>query len=302
MRNKQKGSKKENGETILGVENPFIPYQRFWLDGDALELPSKPSEPRELLKGLEHSLNTILSKEEPWEKIVGASLAIQKLLDWLFAHAIHGEELAQGQIADIAEKTTQEFLYHARKHSPGILSRIKLWPEMPGWVSRAPHIQEEMGVLCRELNQGVHYPFPLSAKEVVKGNVHQIQKAHHLLVDQLYGHMGAYRRVTQQMPWVLEHELRDTYYVDKRVFRLANLPPLSTASVKDWISASREVLEDATNGNPANHPAFIKGGKFAALGNRDNRGDLVLWKRLAEAWKLRAKEMERLPEDSSHRK
>lgn len=302
MRNRQKGSKKENEETSLRAENPFIPYRRFWLDEDAEKLPAIPSEPRELLKGVEYSLNTILSKEEQWEKVVGASLAIQKLLDWLFAHAMHGDELAQGQIADIAEKTTQEFIYHATKHSPGILSRIKLWPEMPGWVSRAPHIQEAMGALCRELNQGEHYPFPLAAKEVAKGNVHQIQKAQHLLVDQLYGHMGAYRRVKQQMPWVLEHELQDKYYVDKRVCRLANLPLLSMASVKDWISASREVLDDATGGNPANHPAFIKGGKFAALCHRDSRGDVVLWKRLAEAWKLRAKEMERLPEDSSHRK
>lgn len=291
-------------------ENPFVPYFRFRLPGDAEEVSPRPCEPAELFEGLEISLGLIASplgetpEEKHREKIIGASMAAGKLIDWLFAHAFHGDEAAQGQIADLARKLTQEFVFHAHKKSPGILPRVKRWAEMPGWLSRSTEVQEEMQRLCRELNLGDHFPFPLSAKEAAKGKVPSIRSAHHELVDSLHGYIEGYRKGRKQFWQPLENE-HQLYYVNPFVLRMANLPPLSPSTVMDWISVSREVLKDATNDNPATHPAFMKDGRYANLGMpppTSKRAEIVLWKRLAEAWKLRAKAMGRLPEDAPPRK
>ncbi len=303
-----------NHKERVKEEHFLFRYYRFRLPGDAEELPSAPCESAELFEKMKTPFELIageciyLGKRTPEEKhrdkIIGASDAAHCLIDWLFVYAVHGDEIAQGQIADLARKLTQEFVYHARKKSPGIMPRVRRWPEMPGWLSRSPEVRDEMQKLCRELNLGDYFPFPLSAKETAKGKVHSIRSAHHALADALHGHIEGYRTQRKRF-WKAVGADDPHYYFHPLVIRMANLPPLSLASVKDWNAVSREVLEDATDGNPAAHPAFMKGGKYANLGMpppTSKRAEIVLWKRLAEAWKLRAQAMVRLPEDAPPRK
>lgn len=310
-RNDGMSKKKGKRSARAKEENLFLRYFRFRLPGDAEEVCPPPCKPAELFEKLETSLRLITGKsgfcrtqeERERDKIIGASIAASWLIDWLFSHAFHGDEVAQGQIADLSRKLTQEFVYHARKKSPGIMPRVKRWPEMPGWVSRSSEVHEEMQRLCRELKLGDQFPFPLSAKESAKGKVPSIRSAHHALVDSLQGYIEGYR--TQRKRYWSSLDDDPDYYVHPLVLRVANLPPLSPATVKEWIAASREVLEDATDNNPAGHSAFMKGGKYANLGMpppQSKRAEIVLWKRLAEAWKLRAQAMARLPEDAPPRK
>jgi len=68
------------------------------------------------------------------------------------------------------------------------------------------------------------------------------------------------------------------------------------------VQARRKATQLMKLGNPAQHAAFQPGGFFESLGVLDKRKELQLWKRLGEAWELRANSMEALPSDSVHRK
>lgn len=287
-------------------EHPLFRYNPFPLPGDAVETPRSPLEFAVLHEDLKTWLDLIASphgvtpKEQQREKMFGASMAAMELIKWLFDHAHHGDKGAQEEIATLAKILTQEFVYHALKKSPGILPSVKRWAEMPGWLSRAPEIQEEMQKLCIELDLGGHYPFPLSAKETARGNVHSIRTAQNELVDRLHGYIEQYRISAGRPITQL-----DRYFIHPLVLEMVNLQPLSPDTVKDWIAVSRKVLKDATAGNPAMHAAFIKGGKYSNLGmppTESKRAEIRLWKPLRVAWRHRAKKMARLPKDAPLRK
>ncbi|MBL9114849.1 MAG: hypothetical protein JNJ83_07545 [Verrucomicrobiaceae bacterium] len=295
---------KRTKTTILPAEmteHPFMRYHKFRLPGDQKHVPRAPLDATALVKKLhlftEQITAPVGTTPEAREDLMmlGASMAACCLLDWLSAHAILGNNAAQGQIAEVAWKLTDTFVFHARKHSPGIMDRLKRWPKMPGWISRAPEINEEMSKLCRGVDLGVNYPFPLAAAEKAKGKVHSVRSAHHELADSLHAYIESYRREKELAPWAIEKEFlaRANFYVNPLALRMAGLPALSPTTVKDWIAVSHDILKDATDGNPASHPAFVKGGRYANLGMpppESKRAEIVLWKRLAEAWKLRAKE------------
>ena len=86
---------------------------------------------------------------------------------------------------------------------------------------------------------------------------------------------------------------------------MMELPPLSPETLPNWKKAGRQVIEDHTDGNPKKHQAFQPGGFFASLrlpAATAKRQEITLWKRLDEAWELRAESMAALPADSPHRK
>ncbi len=283
-------------------ESPFLSFRRFWLPGDPDESPPPP----EYFEGWVNLClqNLAGRKEERWgelERVIWASSMASNLIRWLFSCAWHGDEAAQGQAADVAREATRCFIILARKEVPGLMPRVRLWPELPGWISISPEVAKGMESLCKQLKQGEQFPFPLS-QEGKQGKPLKITEAHHSLVDALHGYIEGYRRAAVAtlgdgfLIWSKE------YHLHPLVLKMLKMPPLSCATTAEWRAMAKEVLLDSANGNPLEHPAFKPGGKYESLGTLDRRGEPNLWKRWREAWQLRSVSMERLPVDSPPRK
>jgi hypothetical protein len=166
---------------------------------------------------------------------------------------------------------------------------------IPGFISLDSCTQEAMKNLCGEIGQGAKFPFPLRAKA-------KLSTAQNGLVQELFGYMEDHRRRIAHAATFADFGSCDEAQLPPLLLRMMKLPPLSSETWREWHDTGRLVIEASTEGNPFTHPAFIPGGKYASLAELDDRDERPLWKRLAEAWELRAQEMARLPEDSPHRK
>lgn len=220
---------------------------------------------------------------------------LQELTWEVFFSACNGDYTAQRALLHIARSAVDRFLEGALLKMPGVTHEAEKKPWIPGFIGLAKEINSEMQGICRKVNQGNRFPLPLAAPGI-KGKKRKasLATAQNRLVHLLFDHMNSYRHNAAiyernrsgGLARILE-ECGD--HVSPLVRKMMNLNPCSPETVHEWITLSREVIEDATNGNPASHPAFIKGGRFASLGMpapSAKRQEIKLWKRLAEAWNL----------------
>jgi hypothetical protein len=301
-------TKRQQGKTAKA--RCVLPLPPFRLPGDAEPLPAMPCSVEELFSG-EFAMHLHAMTEAGPEglEFVWAGAALRELWNWLARHAESGNIAAQGELFDSALIIVQAFLAGARKKLPGIVNRARGANAIPGLISRDPDWQNASANLCREIGQGAVFPFPLeppgaqSRKKKAK-----LFTSHHDLVNRLFDYIEGRRLLRQWHPFAtraqIEKQKASGYFVAPLLEKMLALPPLSPATWEKWRDVGRLVIEASTNGNPAQHPAFQTGGFFASLGPPDARAqrhEIVLWKRLSEAWKLRAQEMARLPEKSLSR-
>jgi hypothetical protein len=175
--------------------------------------------------------------------------------------------------------------------------------------------------LCKDIGQGTRFPFPLEAPGVKgKKQKGKLSTAQHDLVNRLWSYMEEHRlrhaHATLFAETALKYGETEEYLkeygthctredIPAVLLAMMELPPLSPETLPNWKKAGRQVIEDHTDGNPKKHLAFQPGGFFASLGlppTRAKRQEIPLWKRLDEAWELRAESMAALPADSPHRK
>lgn len=162
-------------------------------------------------------------------------------------------------------------------------------PEMPGWISEAH--REEMSTLSGQLQVRSKYPFPLAQKGK-RGNKFKIHDAKHALVDALYGHIERYRSLKSSLK--RSPATHSKYSLHELVKEMIQLPPLKTGTANQWHKTGLKILKDATENHLLGHSAFKAGGRYAALKELNGKGDSLLPTRLLEAWKIRAREMERI--------
>jgi hypothetical protein len=302
--------KKDAAERVARLMQPFH------LPGDEEPPPAKPLAVEDLLAQLAQYLDKVASPEfgglkftesqKHQERIFGAGAALRVLWNWIAAHAENGSEAAQTKLFDIALGISGSFVACARQRLPGIVKKAELANVMSGFISRDKCTQDAMQNLCHDIGQGTKFPFPLEAPGA-KGRKQKakLSTAQHGLVQELFGYMEDHRRRIAHAAHFADFGSCDEAQLPPLLLRMMKLPPLSSETWKQWRDVGRLVIEEATSGNPARHPAFQPGGSFASLGmpaTQARRHEIALWKRLAEAWELRAQEMARLPAESPHRK
>jgi len=217
-----------------------------------------------------------------------------------------GSEAAQTKLFDIALGISGSFVACARQRLPGIVKKAELANLIPGFISRDKCTQDAMQKLCHEIGQGTKFPFPLEAPgEKGRKQKAKLSTAQHGIVQELFGYIEDHRRRIAHAAhfaarWV-NSGICDEAQLPPLLLRMMKLPPLSSETWKQWRDVGRLVIEASTKKNPFTHPAFMAGGRYAGLATLDKRGEPALWKRLSEAWELRAQEMARLPAESPHR-
>lgn len=298
----------EKGARLKRLAEPLF------LPGDVEPPPEKPCSVNDLLTSIAKHLDSVASpdfgsvtfteEKRTALRIIWANEAMRELWNWIAAHAVAGDPTAQGKVFESALGITSSFIACARQKLPGIVKRAKGANLIPGYISVDKCCQESMERLCKDIGQGTRFPFPLEAPGVKgKKQKGKLKTAQHDLVNRLWSYMEEHRlRRTHAAHFeeVFEAVRED---VPPLVLAMMELPPLSPEQWKEWRNVGRRVIEDHTNTNPKEHPAFQPGGFFASLGLPDvtaKRQEITLWKRLDEAWELRAQEMARLPEDSPH--
>lgn len=302
--------KKDAAERVARLMQPFH------LPGDEEPRPAKPLAVEDLLAELAQYLDKVASPEfgglkftesqKHQERILGTGAALRVLWNWIAAHAENGSEAAQTKLFDMALGISDSFVACARQRLPGIVKKAELANLIPGFISRDKCTQDAMQKLCHEIGQGAKFPFPLEAPGA-KGRKQKakLSTAQHGLVQELFGYMEDHRRRIAHAAHFADFGSCDEAQLPPLLLRMMKLPPLSSETWKQWRDVGRLVIEEATSGNPARHPAFQPGGSFASLGmpaTQARRHEIALWKRLSEAWELRAQEMARLPAESPHRK
>lgn len=288
-------------------------FEPFRLPGDEGPLPEKPLPVEELLARVANFLDSVASPEfggmeftatqKQNERITWANAALRELWNWIAAHAVAGDQTAQAKVFETALGISGSFIACARQKLPGIVKKAELANLIPGFISLDSCTQEAMKNLCGDIGQGTKFPFPLKAPGA-KGRKQKakLSTAQHGLVQELFGYMEDHRRRKAHAAHFADFGSCDEAQFPPLLLHMMKLPPLSSETWREWHDTGRLVIEASTEGNPFTHPAFIPGGKYASLATLDKRGERPLWKRLSEAWELRAQEMARLPEDSPHRK
>lgn len=288
----------------------------FRLPGDVEPPPEKPCSVNDLLTSVAKHLDSVASpdfggitfteEQRMNERITWANAAMRELWNWIAAHAVAGDATAQGKVFESALGISGSFIACARQKLPGIVKKAELANIIPGFISLDSCTQEAMKNLCGEIGQGTKFPFPLKAPGA-KGRKQKakLSTAQHGLVQELFGYMEDHRRRIAHAATFADFGACDEAQLPPLLLRMMKLPPLSSETWTQWRDVGRRVIEEATNGNPARHPAFKPGGSLASLGmpaTQARRHEITLWKRLAEAWELRAQEMAKLPVESPHRK
>ncbi len=299
----------------------------FFLPGDVEPPPEKPCSVEDLLASVAKLLDLVArpdfaglkltEAQRTEERITWANAAIRELWNWIAAHAQAGNDTAQSKMFETALGITQSFVTAARQKAPGIVRRAKGANLIPGFIARDKCIQESMARLCREIGQGTEFPFPQEPPgEKGKKQKARLSTAQHDLVNRLWGYMEGHRRrmahAANSADIALEHGHTEDYAatfggrcsredIPSVLLSMMELPPLTPETWQQWRDVGRQVIEEHTNGKPAQHPAFQSGGVFGSLGSLDKSGEFALWKRLAVAWKLRAEGMSELPVSSPHR-
>ena len=315
-----KGSPKTSSNARIVVA--IVP---FFLPGDAEESPEKPCPAEELKIKVNELLQWGCRQNHhvPQEivhmfGIDGAAAATRETWRWLVTHALNGSVHAQQEVFNVAMTVVRLFVLCAGKKLPGIMDRAKNANAIAGFVSRDSCVQRDMERLCNVIQQGTHFPFPLEPPGGKgKKQKAKLSTAQHDLVNRLWKYMEDHRRRITIAAYRADLALKfgeskeyasqfgercSRENIPPLLLAMMELPPLSPETWKKWREVGRRVIEDRTNGNPLMHPAFMPGGFFASLGVLDKRGESHFWTRLDDAWELRAQEMARLPEDSSHRK
>lgn len=307
---------------VVGALEPFF------LPGDS-EPPLEPPCSVEDLKAKvnEHLQSGCAPRHQIDKEVLqmfgidGAADATRATWRWLVGHALNGSAHAQREVFNVAMIVVRSFVLCAGRKLPGVVERAKNANAMPGFVSQDSCVQEDMSRLCREIDQGMFFPFPLKPPGGKgKKQKAKLSTAQHDLVNRLWKYMEDHRRriaiAAYRADLALMYGDTDEYAakfgercsrenIPPLLLAMMELPPLSSGTWEKWRDVGRRVIEASTNGNPAQHPAFQPGGFFASLGLPDPRAkrqEINLWKRLSEAWEIRAQEMARLPEESSHRK
>lgn len=311
MSTKRTPTKPKNDSTQK--EQTALSLEPFFLPGDAEAPPAKPCSLEELLTKVEKHLeggrspDHEVSKEKMLFLGVGsAASAMRELWSWLASHAVNGNLQAQEEIFDSALRVTKSFVTCAGKKLPGIVNRAKRANAIPGFISIDDFVQKDMERLCREIGQGKRFPFP-SAPTGKKGKKRtgSLSTAQNHLVFRLWIYIEDGRLVRQWHPLFRREEIeRRSLCVSPLLAAMLELPPLSVETVERWLEIGRRVINDRTNGNLLNHPAFQPGGIYETLGNydKDKQEFAAFRKGMKSAWKLRAKELVALPESSKHRK
>jgi hypothetical protein len=303
----------------------------FFLPGDVEPTPEKPCSVKDLLTSVAKHLDSVAwpdfggikftEEERTRQRLFWTQTAIRELWNWIAAHAQAGNFTAQGKMFETALGITQSFVTAARQKAPGIVRRAKGANLIPGFIARDKCVQESMARLCREIGQGTEFPFPQEPPGVKgKKQKAKLSTAQHDLVNRLWDYMEGHRRrvahAANFADTALEYGHTEDYAatfggrcsredIPLVLLSMMELPPLTPETWKQWRDVGRRVIEEHTNGNPAQHPAFQSGGFFASLGMPDvraKRQEITLWKRLGEAWELRAESMGRLPPSSPHSK
>ena len=288
----------------------------FFLPGDIEPLPEKPCSVNDLLTRIAKHLDSVASpdfggitfteEERMNERITWANAAMRELWNWIAAHAVAGDATAQGKVFESALDITSSFIACARQKLPGIVKRAEKANLIPGYISVDKCSQESMKRLCKDIGQGTRFPFPLEAPGVKgKKQKGKLSTAQHDLVNRLWSYMEDHRLRRAHAAHFAEVFEAAREDIHPLVLAMMELPPLSPETLPNWKKAGRQVIENHTDGNPKKHLAFQPGGFFASLGlpvATAKRQEITLWKRLDEAWELRAESMAALPADSPNRK
>ena len=268
--------------SIYGVSR-WLQYRRFHLDGDPpLEVPESVSA-EELADTLEEAARQVLLADG-MKDVVALNLIVS-LGNQLFGSAMRSDQWAQKALMWAAQNLVNQFTAAAWSGAPGIIEEAKLLPWIPGQVSLGPEIGEAMKEMCRRVKQGDEFAGPPQSHKA-KGKKATLATAQHLLVERLYRYMESF----QHNAAILKRRNQEAIIeqLHPLVKRMARLRTFGEDSVREWITVSKEVILDATGGDPLKHPAFRPGGVFESLGNLDRRGEPTLWKSLREAWRYRA--------------
>lgn len=260
-----------------------LQYDKFHLEGDPLRVAPKPMTKERFAEILDEAAREVLQPDCTTD-LVALNL-ITSLGDHLFGSAMRSNQNAQKALMWAAQNIVDRFASAAWMKAPGIIEEAVTLPWIPGKVSLGPEIGETMKEMCRRVKQGEKFAGP-PQKEKAKGKKATLSTAQHHLVERLFRYMDSYRHnaaASRGTAW--EARIEKLHPLVRRMVRLR---PFGDDSVKEWITVAKEVVLDATGGEPLRHVAFRSGGEFESLGNLDRRGEPALWKNLREAWQYRA--------------
>jgi hypothetical protein len=283
-------------------------YEKFKLQSDPPKKAPRSKSREELAASLEAAARSLRLEEDDCDMAWELFFLVKELIDTAFFAAMNGEFTSQRTLYHIAQAAVDRFLEGALVRAPGVIHETATKPWIPGFMGVAKEVGSEMLSVCRKVNQGNKFPFPL-ASPGIKGVKRKANLAtpQNRLVHLLFTYMESFRHNAGIYNGTHKGGLRAILEkhgsaIPNIVKDMMNLPPCSPATVQRWKSVSRDVIEDATNGNPASHPAFLKGGRFARLGMpsvRAKRQEIKLWKRLGEAWDTWAEGMAASEKDSA---
>lgn len=259
------GGLPDGAPTGCGVPG-WLQYRKFPLDGDVLIPAPDPVTAEELADSLEEAVREAVLWDSQAD-VVAFNLIVS-LSNQLFGNAMRGDIWAQKALMWAAQNLVNQFTAAALAGAPGIIEEAKMLPWIPGQVSLGPEIGESMKEMCRRVKQGDDFAGPPQTHKT-KGKKATLATAQHFLVERLFRYMDACRhnaailkRRSQEGRIAQLHPL---------VQLMAQLKPLAADSVRDWIAVAKEVVLDATGGDPLKHPSFRSGGEFESLGNLDRR-------------------------------
>lgn len=262
----------------LGLE-----YDKFHLEGDPLRAAPKPMTKENFADLLEETAREVLLPDHTTD-LVALNL-INSLGDHLFGSAMRSNQFAQKALMWAAQNIVNRFTSAAWMKVPGIIEEATTLPFIPGQVSLGTEIGETMKEMCLRVKLGQKFAGP-PQKEKAKGKKATLSTAQHHLVERLFRYMDSYRHNAAAVQGADQENRFEKLH--PLVRRMVQLRPFGDDSVKEWIAVAKEVVLDATGGEPLRHVAFRSGGDFESLGNLDRRGEPVLWKKLREAWQYRA--------------
>lgn len=267
-----------------------LKYERFRLPGSKKKRPRPPLENLELAERLEYFAQQFAFKKGGEVQILRH--VVEFAIEEIFHRSMNGSFSAQVNLKLAADSVVDHFIGAADAQCPGIISAAESSLHIPGIVSICPEVSDIMVRMCKKVNQGGRYGLKMDGKRTgaKARNWSSFSTPKHRLCDGLFRYMEKYRLAGIQFK-NLDGLLEPSGSIQPLVQRLISLPALSPKTVRCWLDASLEVIEDALRGKAlASHPAFVAGGPYHALSGYDEkRGEYLLRRGLREAWRERAK-------------
>lgn len=282
----------KRGKAVLPAETNGLPlwpglvadlyrYRPFIFPGEII--PPPPPMPLAVLGELVRERAAMIEKPrfEGLPEFWAGALA-GELLEWLAGRATAGSEHAQAGIVKLARKAVD---WHSLGISQGhetTLECARNAPDMPGRVSLNPEVTADWQALLERIGQGSENPVPTK-----RGKRRNVFGANHRLVNWLWQYMEGYRNhaVAKVVGVQSNHP-----EIPGRVREILLLPALGLKgdAWKKWHKVGMEIVNDATEGKPAEHEAFKSPGLASLIVNRDAQCKSPLARDLHAAWKALA--------------